>query len=103
MFSFGSLRWPGLAKLVEECGEVVRVVGKLMNTNGEPKHWSGLDLRAALEDEIGDLHAAIGFAIERCGLDVAKISKRSTMKRALFERWHKEQAAKPVEVEGAET
>jgi len=31
--------WPGLAKLNEESGELVQVIGKLMMTHGERAHW----------------------------------------------------------------
>lgn len=30
MFSIGSKRWPGISKLIEECGEVLQIAGKLM-------------------------------------------------------------------------
>lgn len=33
-FSLGSRTWPGLSKLVEECGEVLQIAGKIMGTGG---------------------------------------------------------------------
>lgn len=97
MFAFGSARWPGLAKLNEECGEVVQVIGKLMMTKGEVEHWDGgPDLKTRLEDEIGDVLAACRFVIKWCrpGLDVERINRRAAEKLALFERWHDEQQEK---------
>ena len=34
------------------------MIGKLIATGGERKHWSGLDLMVALEDEMADVRAA---------------------------------------------
>lgn len=59
-FAFGDPEWPGLAKLTEECGEVLQIVGKLMMVHGSPVHWSG-DLRAQFCDELADLSAAVDF------------------------------------------
>jgi NTP pyrophosphatase (non-canonical NTP hydrolase) len=88
MFSIGSKRWPGISKLIEECGEVVQVCGKLMRLRGELAHWDGTNLRERLQDELGDLLAAISFVIHFCDLDDTAIQKRAYKKRALFEHWH---------------
>jgi NTP pyrophosphatase (non-canonical NTP hydrolase) len=88
MFSIGSKRWPGISKLIEECGEVTQVCGKLMGLRGELAHWDGTNLRERLQDELGDLLAAISFVIHFCDLDDAAIQKRAYKKRALFEHWH---------------
>lgn len=81
--------WPGLAKLIEECGEVIQVAGKLIATDGETAHWSGDDLAVRLEEELGDLEAAIAFFIDhnRSHLNGERISVRTLRKRALFEDW----------------
>lgn len=89
-FGFGSTIWPGLSKLMEECGEVVQVGGKLMGTGGEEQHWEGSNLRERMEEELGDLTAAVAFVIDHQGLDFNKIEERARAKRALFEEWHKE-------------
>jgi NTP pyrophosphatase (non-canonical NTP hydrolase) len=89
-FNFGSTNWPGLAKLIEECGEVIQVAGKIMATNGEVAHWDGTDLRDRLQEEIGDLVAAIGFVGEYNDLDLDTVEKRIDKKAELFEKWHKE-------------
>jgi NTP pyrophosphatase (non-canonical NTP hydrolase) len=92
VFGFGSTRWPGIAKLVEEAGEVIQVCGKLLMTHGKHRHWDGSDLKDRLEDEIADLMAACRFVVGWCGLDSDKIDSRSIDKMILFERWHHEQA-----------
>lgn len=87
-YSIGSDRWPGLAKLAEECGEVIQVIGKIIAANGESAHWDGSDLRERLEDEIADMRAAAAFLIEYSGLDRDRVISRATDKQAMFEHWH---------------
>jgi hypothetical protein len=85
-FAFGS-EWSGIAKLSEECGELVTVIGKLMATDGDPRHWQG-DLRARLEDELADVGAAIAHVLHHCPLNLANVGDRSRVKRGLFSKWH---------------
>ena len=91
-YSIGSGHWPGLAKTLEECGEVVQACGKIIAANGEGCHWDGSDLRQRLEDEIADAQAAFLFVIERNDLDAARIRDRADGKLVLFRRWHAEHA-----------
>ena len=90
-YCIGSVKWNGLSKLVEECGEVVQVAGKLLGTNGEAAHWDGSDLRERLIEELGDLQAALRFFVTYNGLDAGRIGERAAEKLALFERWDFEQ------------
>ena len=53
-YSIGSDHWPGLSKVIEECGEVIQAAGKIIAANGDGQHWDGSDLRQRLEDEIAD-------------------------------------------------
>lgn len=94
MFAFGDKEWPGLAKLNEESGELVQVIGKLMMTHGQAKHWDGSDLRKRLIEEIADLNASLVFVILHTlsPEETAAIGKRVLTKLRLFERWHEEQA-----------
>lgn len=97
MFAFGDKEWPGLAKLNEECGELVQVIGKLMMTHGDPKHWDGSNLRERLIAEAGDVWAALMF-IERnllVGDEPLQVLQRAHTKLVLFEKWHTEQAKAP--------
>jgi NTP pyrophosphatase (non-canonical NTP hydrolase) len=90
-YSIGSDHWPGLSKLIEECGEVIQVAGKIIATNGETAHWDGTDLRERLQDELGDLVAAVAFVGERNHLDQDRVLARVDEKSDLFDRWHVEQ------------
>lgn len=88
-YSIGDRQWPGLGKLAEECGEVLQVVGKLVGTGGAVEHWDGgppLDDR--LEEELGDLLAAIRFVVEKNGLAAAEVEARAARKLDLFRSWH---------------
>lgn len=91
-FSIGSVVWPGLAKLAEECGELVQVVGKLIATGGRTDHWSGLTLRQALIEEMGDVLAAVAFVGAHNDLDDHAVAERCAAKLAMFAEWqgHKE-------------
>lgn len=96
-FAFGSTVWPGLAKLIEECGEKLQIVGKLMQRGGRTDHWSG-DLKPMAEDEIGDMIAAAQTFVELNAdrLDVAKIERRIAMKRETFRGWHRDNLGNPA-------
>lgn len=87
-YSIGSTHWPGLSKLTEETGELLQVLGKLLGTGGELKHWDGSNLRDKLHEELGDLTAAIDFFAKHNGLDETIIGLRAQTKLAQFERWH---------------
>lgn len=39
MFAIGGNKWPGLAKVSEECSEVSAIIAKLMGTCGDPNYW----------------------------------------------------------------
>lgn len=89
-YSIGSGQWPGLAKVIEECGEVIQAAGKIIAANGDGRHWDGSDLRQRLEDELADAQAAIGFAIDMNGLDSERMLNRTADKLAMFAQWHLE-------------
>jgi NTP pyrophosphatase (non-canonical NTP hydrolase) len=89
-FSFGSDVWPGLAKLVEECGELQQVLGRLIATHGSTEHWTDGDLRRSLIEEMGDVSAAIEF-LATIGLDDAdhmELALRKARKLDLYWRWN---------------
>jgi len=96
-FSIGSDVWPGISKLIEECGEVIQVAGKLMGSHGERNHWDGSDLKVRLEEEIGDAIGAMHFVTVHCDLDAVAIHKRAADKLRMFEGWHRERSAPPPE------
>lgn len=88
-FSIGSAVWPGTSKLIEEQGEFIQVLGKLVATAGDTKHWSG-DLRKMLVDEIGDLYAALAFFMRHnlTAEEQRAVAGRTQDKAVIFEKWH---------------
>lgn len=88
-YAFGDEIWPGLAKLNEECGELIQVVGKMMMVHGGRAHWSG-DLRAMLRDEMADVLAAIGFVMKYGFTEEEErsVQDRADQKWIKFEAWH---------------
>jgi NTP pyrophosphatase (non-canonical NTP hydrolase) len=98
-YGIGTETWPGLAKLMEECGEVIQVLAKLVatgsldhtwtETDGTPRGWG--DLSDALHEELGDLHAALDFFVAKNDeVDFYKVQDRSNQKFATFCRWQTE-------------
>lgn len=90
-FSIGSNVWPGVSKLIEEAGELLQVLGKLMATGGELDHWDGTNLRTRIEDELADVYAAIKFVIDHSEIDEEYVLARADKKVRLFNKWHEEQ------------
>lgn len=92
-FAIGDVELPGVSKVVEEAGELLQVVGKLMAVHGSPEGWDGTDLRERFVLELADLVAAIHFVTKRA-LTVEEnelLIVRFRGKLALFEQWHAEQ------------
>lgn len=103
-FSIGGELWAGLSKLIEESGETAdllpelilskllgrlqQVAGKIIGNEGRPDHWDGSHLPTRLEEELGDLTAAINFVIDHNALDRVAVMTRAARKRILFEQWH---------------
>lgn len=68
----------GLAKLIEECGELMQVAGKRLAYYTIDKHPDGgPPLTTRLEDEIADVIAACQFVAEQHGLDMDRIHARA--------------------------
>lgn len=89
-FVFGGKNWPGLAKLQEESAEVNQVLAKLIQTGGDPAHWSG-DMIDKLVEELPDLLAALRVFIELNPvllLHGADMVARYDSKVAQFRAWH---------------
>lgn len=82
----------GLSKLTEELGELLQEVGKTMAVGNDvdAPHWSG-NLRERMQNEMGDVLAAIGFAMDKLGLEGEVIEQRSREKYALFNKWDAEE------------
>lgn len=95
-FSIGSKVWPGTSKVIEEMGELQQLLGKLLGTAGETKHWDGSDLKERLKEEIADVMAALEFFQENnfTANDLLDIAYRTEEKGLLFSKWHSDQEPK---------
>lgn len=87
-FQLGSRVWPGLAKVIEETGEVMQAGGKLLATGGGESHWDGYNLREWLSDEVADAIAALTWFARANGLTNAEFNARIERKMAQYEEWH---------------
>lgn len=91
MFAFGDDEWPGLAKLAEESGELLSVVGRLMATHGRRVHFDGSDLGTSFLRELADLRAASDFVFDHLSPDErSTVTRLAEGKLRLFQRWHQE-------------
>lgn len=81
----------GLAKLLEELGELAQVTAKKLayfHVDGHPDGAGSLKDR--LEKEMGDVSAAMTFVQQQFDLDRLAIERRANAKLALFRQWHED-------------
>lgn len=80
----------GLAKLLEECGELAQVAGKILQyPTGEHPDGQG-PLVERLETEMADVLAAMRFVSGKFSIDPARVNARAVTKFDLFNKWDKE-------------
>lgn len=81
--------WPGLAKIVEESGELNQVLGKIIANGGLPSYkWENIPLDEKMIEELGDVLGAIFFMIEHCPyISEDRVIERADMKYRLFNEW----------------
>lgn len=79
----------GLVKLSEELGELQQVVAKKMACMDTDEHWDGAgSLAKRMQDEMGDVLAAIEFVKETFSLDRDAVANRAYVKLHRFRGWH---------------
>jgi hypothetical protein len=95
-FQFSDPEWPGLAKLAEECAEVVQVVMKIVGTGGTLVFKDGQTVeRSLLIEEMGDVVAALRF-VQTHALTIPErdeLHRRANAKLTLFEHWRSTEAS----------
>ena len=88
------MRQKGLAKLTEECGELLQVAGKMVQYPElqllEENHPDGTNLRDRAIEEMGDVLAAVSFVARKLNLNQSAILRRRDDKLGLFEKWDNE-------------
>lgn len=90
-YSIGSEVWNGSSKFIEECGELLVVIGKMIGNGGNLEHWSG-NLYPMFLEEIADVEASIEYFKNKNFTDEAKefIEARKQRKLHLYEKWNEE-------------
>ena len=80
--------WRGIGKVIEECGEVGQLLGKLiLYPDGNHPDGKG-HLYERLGEEIADLYAALDYFVAENDMDIdGHISERRKSKFDLFNRW----------------
>lgn len=79
----------GVAKLIEECGELTQILGKKLAYWSTDEHPDGSgSISARLCDEIADVMAACLFVVNTLELDDDYIDSRCGRKLAQFIAWH---------------
>ena len=79
----------GLAKLLEELGELAQVTAKKLAYFHTDEHPDGAgSLKDRMQKEMGDVSAAMTFVQQQFDLDRVAIEQRAGDKLALFQRWH---------------
>lgn len=86
-YTMQNRNWPGMAKVIEEAGEVLQLCGKIMSIRGATTYFKGEDLRNELQDEIGDLLASLNFLIDENKLDKDVIRNRIIHKLDKYADW----------------
>ena len=84
-YGIGSDTWPGLSRLAAEAAQVVRVACTIIGT-GNDTHQDAAVQRESLQQELGDLRAAIDYVIGKNALDWGAVNKRRDRKRSQYER-----------------
>lgn len=93
MYGVSCKKRPGLAKITEEAGELLEVLGKIQASEGEFTYpWPEEDgthrnLKQEAEDECADVIAAVTFFAERNGLNQNAMIERAERKIALYYEW----------------
>ncbi len=80
----------GVAKLIEECGELQQVLGKRLAYWTTDEHPDGTNLRERMQEEMGDVMAAIEFVVDELDLSRRAIIVRAETKGLLFTTWHEQ-------------
>lgn len=84
-YGIGSDTWPGLSRLAADAAQVVRVAVAIIGTGNDTQHDAAVQ-RESLQEELGDLRAAIDYVIGKNALDWAAVNSRRDRKRSLYER-----------------
>lgn len=84
-------KWTGIAKVVEEMGELQTILGKLMAypEGPHPDERYAEPILDRLHDELGDVMAAIQFFyLSNPEIDIDRVIERISFKSRRLAQWH---------------
>ena len=84
-YGIGSGTWPGLSRLAADAAQVARAARGIIGTGNDTDQDAAVQ-RESLQDELGDLRAAIDYVIGKNALDWTAVNRRRDRKRSLYER-----------------
>lgn len=91
-YGFTDPNWPGLGKVMEECGELTQVCAKIIGADGQTIYpWTGRDYGKDLVEELGDVMAIVNWFVARCpNVDTEAVLRRCQEKMEKYDKWAKE-------------
>ena len=84
-YGIGSDTWPGLSRLAADAAQVARAASSIIGT-GNDTHQDAAVQRERLQEQLGDLRAAIDYVIGKNALDWTAVNRRRDRKRSQYER-----------------
>jgi hypothetical protein len=84
-YGIGSDTWPGLSRLAADAAQVARVARTIIGTGNDTQEDAAVQ-RERLQEQLGDLRAAIDYVIGKNGLDWTAVNRRRDRKRSQYER-----------------
>ena len=89
-YGIGSDTWPGLSQLAADAAQVARRADAIIgdDTRQDDTCQDTAGLRVSLQEELGDLRAAIDYVIGKNDLDWDAVNRRRDRKRSRYERAH---------------
>ena len=84
-YGIGSDTWPGLSRLAADAAQVARAAAAIISTGNDTAQDPAVQ-RENLQEQLGDLRAAIDYVIGKNALDWAAVNRRRDRKRSLYER-----------------
>lgn len=84
-YGIGSDTWPGLSRLAADAAQVARAARTIISASDDTDQDAAVQ-RENLQEQLGDLRAAIDYVIGKNALDWAAVNRRRDRKRSLYER-----------------
>ena len=84
-YGIGSDTWPGLSRLAADAAQVARAARTIIGTANDT-HEDAAVQRERLQEQLGDLRAAIDYVIGKNALDWTAVNRRRDRKRTQYER-----------------